>query len=187
MNRYLSNLYKVLFELDFEGVKETTTILMAIGTLFWTSLFLYVVKSTNCGGFSGDLLYFSGLIFYVTGIFIVWFFSALFFEFVGKIYNKAGKLRMLLTLSSYSLLPYIFMAPFELMKKFSDTGYFLGTKFELLLFLWVILIYAHALCRTYDLDKTSSYMLVFLPVVTLIFSFIWLIGSIFNLGYIYTV
>lgn len=187
MKDYISNLYKVLFEFDFSGIKDSTTMPRAVLTILWTSLFLFVVKNINLGGFWGDFKFLSGMIFYLIGMYFVWFFTAIFFEFVMKIFGKAGKIRTLLTLSSYCLLPYIFIAPFELMKKFSDLGYFFGTKFELLLFFWVILLYARSLKETYDIENSSSYMLVFLPFVTFVFSLMWVIGSIFNLGYIYNV
>ena len=118
MKDYISNLYKVLFEFDFSGIKDSTTIPRAVLTILWTSLFLFVVKNINLGGFWGDFKFLSGMIFYLIGMYFVWFFTAIFFEFVMKIFGKAGKIRTLLTLSSYCLLPYIFIAPFELMKKF---------------------------------------------------------------------
>ena len=187
MNKYIENLYKVLFENNFDDVKENTTILTAIGTICWTSLFLFFSKYHFSHGAFADLKLISSLILYLFSIYFFWFITALFFEFIAKVFGKAGNIRQLLMLSSYSLLPYIFMAPLEMMKKFSSTGYFWGTKFELLLFLWVIIIYASSLAKTYDLKKSSSYLLVFLPLVSFLFAFIWLIGSFFNLGYIYSV
>lgn len=187
MNKYTEYLYKILFEFDFEGVKEYTTMPVSVLTLIWTSLFLFVAKTSFSSGFSADFKFIFSILLYIIGILLVWFFSAIFFEIIAKIFNKAGKIRTLLELSGYSLLPYIFIAPFELLKKSSDIGYFLGTKIELLLFLWVMCIYATILRKTYDLEKTSSYLLVFLPVISIFFIIMWLIGTGFNLSYIYSV
>lgn len=187
MKNYAEILYKILFEFDFEGVREATTMPVAVATLMWTSLFLFFAKNSLKTGFGAEARFIFSMFFYLFGILLVWFLTAIFFEFIAKIFSKAGKVRTLLTLSSYSLLPYIFIAPFELIKKFSSVGYFLGTKLEILLFFWVIFIYAKALEKTYALEKASSYMLVFLPLISLFFAFIWLIGSAFNLGYIYSV
>lgn len=187
MQKYIENLYKILFENDFEEVQENTTVLRAIFTILWTSLFLFLSKFNFHNGTVTTLLFVSSMFGYLFSIYSFWLISALFFEFIAKIFDKSGKIRKLLMLSSYCLLPYIFFAPLESMKKFSDTGYFLGTKLELLLFFWVMFLYASALANTYGIKKSSSFLLVFLPSVAFVFGIIWLIGSIFNLSYIYSV
>lgn len=187
MNKYFVNLYKILFELDFDGIKDFTTMPMAFGTLVWTSLFLFF--STNSLPHTGfeDVKYFFSMLIYIAGTAMVWFLTAIFFELLAKIFSQAGKIRMLLTLSAYSLLPYIFFPCVELMKRFSSVGYFFGTKIQLLLFLWVIIIYGRALAKTYDLKKSLAYLLVFIPTISCFFLVMWLIGTIFNLSYIYNV
>ena len=189
MNKYLENLYKVLFEpfTAFETLKEDTPMSVAICTVIWTNLFPFFTRNYVTSGFGGEFLFFTKLIFSLIGILLFWFITAVFFEFVSKAFGKSGEIRTLLTLSSYAFLPYVFLPCFELMKKFSKTGYFWGTKFEILLFLWVIFLYAHALRKTYDLKISSSFVLIFLPLVAFGFAVMWLIGSAFNLGYIYYV
>ncbi len=187
MKNYIENLYKILFEFDFDGVKDATTMPIAVGTLTWTSLFLFLTKNAIHGKGLAELKFFFLLIFFVSGTLLVWLFSAIFFELLAKIFSQSGKIRTLLTLTSYSLLPYIFFPCFELMKKFSDAGYFFGTKLQFLLFLWVIIIYAKALAKTYDLKKSSSILLVFIPLISYIFLAMWLIGTMFNVSYIYSV
>ncbi|MBQ2644376.1 YIP1 family protein [bacterium] len=187
MQKYIENLYKILFENNFDNVFEDTTVIKAILTILWTSLFLFISKFNFANGGSIIFLFITTSFGYIFSIYFFWIVTGLFFEFVAKIFGKSGKIRKLLMLSSYCLLPYIFFAPLEIMKKFSDMGYFLGTKIEFLLFLWVIILYSKVLVKTYDLQKTSSYLLIFLPFVAFIFGFIWLIGSLFNLGYIYSV
>ena len=189
MNKYFENLYKVLFEPNtaFDNLKEDTPMSVAVMTVIWTNVFLYVAKHFVSGGFGSEFMYFVKLIFTVLFVLLFWFMTALFFEFTAKAYGKSGQLRTLLTLSAYSFLPYIFIAPCELFKKFSQTGYFWGTKIEILLFVWVIFLYALSLKKTYDLKKSSHFVLIFLPLASFVFSLMWLIGSAFNLGYIYSV
>lgn len=189
MNKYTENLYKVLFEpkTAFDGLKEDTPMSVAVMTVIWTNVFLYVTKHLISGGFGGEFTYLLKLIFTVGCVMFFWFVTALFFEFTAKAFGKSGQIRTLLTLSAYSFLPYIFIAPCELIKKFSQTGYFWGTKIEILLFVWVIFLYALALKKTYDLKKSSHFVLIFLPMAAFVFSLMWLIGSAFNLGYIYSV
>ena len=189
MNKYIGNLYKVLFEphTAFETLKNDTTMLIAIITILWTNIFPFLPKHSFGAGFGGVIIYFSKLIFTLVCVLIFWFAAAVFFEFTAKAFGKSGEIRTLLTLSSFSFLPYIFLPSLELIKKFSQTGYFWGTKLELLLFFWVIYLYSLALRKTYDLKKSSSFFLIFLPLAAVCFAFIWVIGSVFNLGYIYNV
>jgi len=189
MNNYFENLYKVLFEPQtaFETLKNDTPMSVAVFTIIWTNIFPFLTRNSLSSGFGGEFLFFTKLIFSMISILLFWFISALFFEFAAKAFGKSGEIRTLLTLSSFSFLPYVFLPCFELMKKFSKTGYFWGTKFEILLFLWVIFLYSQALRKTYDLKFSSSFILIFLPLTAFGFAVMWLIGSAFNLGYIYYV
>ena len=187
MEKYVENLYKVLFEFDFSDISKESPIYQGMLTLIWTSLFLYVPNHALPSGLSEDFLYIGGIGIYLIGILFVWVISAIFFDYIAKIFGNGGKIRSLLNLSSYSLLPYIFMAPFEILKNSSKIGYFFGTKLQILLLVWVIILYAKSLANTYNLSKSSSIMLVFIPTIAIGFAFIWLIGTFFNIGYIYTV
>jgi len=189
MSKYFENLYKVLFEPQtvFETLKDYTPMSLAVFTVIWTNVIPFISKNSMSSGFGGEFLYFIKLIFSMIAVLLFWFIAALFFEFAAKAFGKSGQIRTLLALSSYSFLPYIFLPSFELIKKFSQTGYFWGTKLEILLFLWVIYLYAQALRKTYDLKNSSSFILIFLPAAAFCFSFMWLIGTAFNLGYIYNV
>ena len=189
MKKYISNIFNVLFSPKeaFETLKAETTMPLAIATIGWTNSIFFFARHRVSSGFWGDAAFLATYVFSMLGILFVWFASGLFFEFTARIFSKSGRLRTLLTLSAYSLLPYIFVAPFELMKKFSPTGYFFGTKLEILLYLWVIILYARALEKTYEIKFSSSLSLIFLPLLAVEFAVIWLIGTLFNLGYIYSV
>lgn len=187
MEKYVENLYKILFEFDFSDVSKESPIYKGMLTLIWTSLFLYLPNHALPSGMNEDILYLGGIGIYLIGILFVWAISAIFFDFIAKIFGNGGKIRHLLNLSAYTLLPYIFMAPFEILKNSSKIGYFFGTKLEILLLVWVIILYTKSLANTYNLSKSSSIMLVFIPTIAIGFAFIWLIGTCFNIGYIYTV
>lgn len=187
MNKYCEKLYKILFEFDFSDVQSDSPIYKSMLTLIWTSLFLYIPNHNLPNDIGKEILYIGGIGIYLIGILFVWAISAMFFDFIARIFGKDGKIRYLLNYSAYTLLPYIFIAPFEMLKNSSKIGYFFGTKFELLLFFWVIVLYAKTLEKTYNLTKSSSFMLVFLPTIAIGFAVVWLIGTCFNIGYIYTV
>ena len=187
MGKYVENLYKILFENDFEGVLENTSFKKAVLNVFWTSMFLFYAKYSSGKLLYGDTDVLVAFYNYIMIIFFYWLCSGFFFGYIAQIFCKESKIKELLKLTSYAMLPYIFIAPLEIMKNFSDTGYFFATKFEFLLFFWVIFLYASALAKTYGLKKSSAFSLIFFPIITLFFCVMWLIGTIFNLGYIYTV
>ena len=93
MKNYLENLYKVLFEpnIAFENLKEDNPMSVAVMTVIWTNVFLYVTKHFVSGGFGGEFMYFVKLIFTVLSVLLFWFVTALFFEFTAKAYGKSGQ------------------------------------------------------------------------------------------------
>ena len=189
MKKYFENLYNILFAPNeaFENIEETTTMPVAVLTLVLTNTVMFLLKSTPADGFLGGIFYFFGYVGFIFGTMFTWFLTAIFFEIIAKIFSKSGKLRILLKRTSYVCLPVIFFAPFELLKQSSDTGYFFGTKFEILLYFWMIFLYAKSLEKTYDLKFSSSLLLIFLPLIAFIFFVIRLMGSFFDMGYIYSV
>lgn len=189
MKKYFENLYNILFSPNeaFEKIEETTTMPVAVLTLVWTNAIMFLLKSTPVPGFWGMLLYLFGCVGFLFGSMFTWFVTAIFFEITAKIFSKSGKLRILLKRTSYVCLPVIFFAPFELLKQSSDTGYFFGTKLEILLYFWMIFLYAKSLEKTYDLKFSSSFLLIFLPLIAFIFFVVRLMGSFFDMGYIFSV
>lgn len=183
MKDYFEKLYKILFEFDFSEISVGEPVYKSLFTLIWTSLFLYI--PTNV--LNVDYLYISNLCSYLIKTILLWVFSAIFFDTVARIFNKGGKIKELLNLTAYTFLPLIFIAPFNLIKTSTEIGYFLGTKLEILLLVWIMVLYAKVLEKTYTLTKTSSYLLIFLPTIAIGFAIIWLIGTFTNIGYIYTV
>jgi hypothetical protein len=184
MKNYLDKLYDILFENNFGEDVEEMEFSTSILTLIIASLFLYFSGGKIQSGTYSIILSISKILFYIIGTIFVWFITAVFFNLIMKINGQSGKAEQLLKLSAYSCLPYIFFPVCENLARLGDIGYFIGSKLKILLFLWVIIIYAKSLETTYKIKKTSSYMLIFLPIITVIFIFIWVIGSYINIGYI---
>lgn len=189
MNNYFHTVYKILFEPQsaFEELKDYTSTSQALITLVWVNTFLLTLKYMFTGNILNVIGYVFTLIFYIISILISWLILGLFFEYIAKIYDKSGKLKNILYLSSFSAIPWIFLAPLELLKGFGDIGYFLGTILELIIYLWTIFLYCKALQTAYDLKFSRSIMLIFLPFLASFFAFFWIIGFFTKLGYIFTV
>ena len=189
MKNYFLLIYKVLFETNdvFAEIKQSPSTSKAILTLVWINIFLLSIKYAFTGGVLNIFSYLFMLIFYLTSTLVSWAILGLFFEYIAKIYDKSGKLKTLLYLSSFSALPWIFIAPLELLKDFGDIGYFSGTLLELIIYFWTIFLYCKSLEYTYEIKFSRSIMLIFLPFLATFFAFFWLIGFFTKLGYIFTV
>lgn len=189
METYFKNIYRFLFEPNeiFEELKDSPNIAQALCTLIWVNIFLFSLKYVFTGNMLNIILYFFTLLFYLTGVLISWYILGLFFEYIAKIFDQSGKLKILLYLSSFSVIPWILLAPLELLKNVGDIGYFFGVIFELIIYLWTIFLYCKSLQTAYNLKFSRSLMLIFLPFLGMFFAFCWTIGFFTKLGYIFTV
>lgn len=189
METYFKNIYRFLFEPNeaFEELKNSPSISQALFTLTWVNIFLYSLSYAFTGNVLNILLYLFTLFFYILGILISWYILGLFFEYIAKIFDQSGKLKTLLYLSSFSVVPWILLAPLEILKDIGDIGYFLGVILELIVYFWTIFLYCKSLQAAYNLRFSRSLMLIFLPFIAMFFAFSWTIGFFTKLGYIFTV
>ncbi|MDD3237011.1 MAG: Yip1 family protein [Candidatus Gastranaerophilales bacterium] len=190
MEEYFKNIYCVLCEPN-KAFEELNKINMsssqAAFTIIWVNIFLYSLKYIWSQHILVAFMYIVTLFFYLISVLIGWLMLGVFFEYIAKIFDKSGNLKKLLYLSSYAVLPWIFLAPLELLKRSSDIGYFLGVILELIIYFWTMFLYAKSLEITYNLKFTRAVMLIFLPTVVMLYSIFWTIGFITKLGYIFTV
>lgn len=189
MNNYFQTIYKILFEPKeaFNELKDYASTSTALFTLTWVNLILISIKYVFTGDFFNIISYIFMLIFYLISTYISWFVLGLFFEYIAKIYDKSGRLKNLLFLSSFSAIPWVLLAPFELLKELGDAGYFSSCILELVIYFWTIFLYCKALQTAYDLKFSRSIMLIFLPFLSSFFAFLWIIGFFTKLSYIFTV
>lgn len=189
METYFKNIYRFLFEPNeiFEELKDAPCISQALCTLIWVNIFLYSLKYVFTGNILNVFLFLVTLFFYLLGVLISWYILGLFFEYIAKIFDRSGNLKTLLYLSSFSVIPWILLAPLELLKKAGDIGYFFGVILELIIYFWTIILYCKSLQTAYNLKFSRSLMLIFLPFLGMFFAFCWTIGFFSKLGYIFTV
>lgn len=189
MHNYFHSIYKILFEPNsaFEELKQNPSTSQALITIIWVNIFLYTINYSFNPYFLNIFLYIISLFFYIISILISWFILGLFFEYIAKIFDKSGNLKTLLFLTAFSTVPWIFLAPLELLKEYGDIGYFLGLILELIIYFWTIFLYCKSLQATYNLTFSRSIMLIFLPFLSTLFAFFWIIGFFTKLSYIFTV
>lgn len=190
METYFKNIYKVLFEPNtaFTEIKnDVLSSSQAVFTIVWVNIILYSLKYMFSGNVLNAFFYLFSLLFFVVGVVFSWLILTVLFEYIAKIYDKSGKFKLLFCLSSYSLIPWIFMAPMQLIKNVGDVGYFFAVVFEVIIYLWTIFLYVKSLEVAYDLTFSRAIMLIFLPIFGMLFAIPWIIGFLIKMGYIFTV
>ncbi len=187
-NDFFENIYSVIFSPKEFFAREDIQISTRLA--IFTISFIAMISQIEIGIFNGQIksFFFIFSIFgAIFGAIIMWFLTALFFEYIAKIFEKGNQLQKLLFFTAFAPIPYIFFAPLNLVKQVGTIGYFLGTTLEFLLYFWIIYLYASALRNTYKISLSRSFMLIFLPFIASFFALYWLVGFIQKMWYIFSI
>lgn len=184
---FFENIYSVIFspKAFFEREDVNISIRLAISTI----IFIAFLNKLVFGIFNGSILNFMFIFSILGGIIatvFAWFITALFFEYIAKIFDKGGKLNKLLFLTAFVPIPYIFFAPLNLIKQIGEIGYILATLIEVLLYFWIIILYAFALRATYNTTISRAFMLIFLPFIASFFAVHWIVCFASKIWYIFS-
>lgn len=187
-DEFFENIYKVIFNpKEFFGQKDmTVSVRLALATI----ILIAVINKFSFGIFDGSVLKISfifSLIWGVISVVILWFLTALFFEYIAKIFNRDGNLEKLLFLTAFAPVPYMFFAPLNLIKHIGEIGYIIATLIEVLLYFWIIFLYALALRAVYNITISRAFMLIFIPFLSLFFAIYWLVCFISKIWYIFSI
>ncbi len=186
-DNFFENIYSVIFSpkefferKDIEiSVREAIGVVVLVSTVYKLSLGI-ANKSII------EPFFIFSLIFGVLGSVIMWFLTALFFEYIAKIFDKGNKLKEILFFGSFATVPYIFFIPSNLLKNAGEVGYVIAIIIELFLYSLIILYYAYALKAVYNLTLSRSFMLILLPFISSVFASNWLISFILKMRYIFS-
>ncbi len=185
-DEFFENVYNVIFSpKDFFEKKDINiSVRLAVATVAVIAL----INKFTFGIFDGSVFHISfvfSLIAKIIGVIILWFLTSLFFEYIAKIFDKGGNLEKLLFLTAFSPIPYIFFAPLNILKHIGEIGYVLASISEVLLYFWIIFLYALALRAVYNITISRAFMLIFIPFVSLFFAIYWLVCFISKIWYIF--
>ena len=108
-------------------------------------------------------------------------------ELVSKINNKDGHLKEFLTLSAFSLLPLLFLAPLQLFKVNGGILYFFAAIMEAYIFIRVFCLYFKSAQIAYNLSLKQTLILFCLPFIMFFVVVSWTIGFFEKLIYIFSV
>ena len=188
IENFFENIYQVIFtpKAFFENKERNISIRLALSTIIFIAIFTKTAMAILKSELTNWFFIFS-LLGSIIGAILIWFLSALFFEYIAKIFEKDGKMNELLSSFAYAQVPFIFFAPLNIIKNLGDFGYILSTNIEVLLYFWIIILYAFSLKNTYNLTYSRSFMLIFLPFISAGFALYWLICFFNKMWYIFSI
>ncbi len=188
VNDFFENIYSVIFspKAFFEREDITISIRLALVTVIFISL----INKITLGIFDGSILnamFILSLLGSIISTVFLWFITALFFEYIARIFDRGKKLEKILFLTAFVPIPYIFFAPLNLVKQIGEIGYIFATIIEFILYFWIIFLYALALRAAYNITISRAFMLIFLPFVASIFAINWMVCFVSKLWYIFSI
>lgn len=186
-NNFFEYIFNVIFSPKSFFEKEDIKISLRLALA--TVMLIAFIGKISTGIFTGNIkepLFALSLIWTIICTVLIWFLTALFFEYIAKIFNQGGNLSRLLFLTAFAPLPYMFYAPLNLLKDANTFGYFIAVLLEITIYFWVISLYALSLKATYKITLSRAFMLIFLPFIGSYFALYWLIGFITKIWYIFS-
>ena len=188
VNDFFENIYSVIFSPKAFFEREDITISVRLALV--TVIFIALINKITLGVFDGsilNLMFILSLLGAIISNVFLWFLTALFFEYIARIFDRGKKLEKILFLTAFVPIPYIFFAPLNLVKQIGEIGYIFATIIEFVLYFWIIFLYALALRAAYNITISRAFMLIFLPFVASIFAINWMVCFVSKLWYIFSI
>lgn len=184
MTKFLENFYGALFCPDktFSNIKEETPIGQALGLVVIISILSILITSSSYFRATGILGMGYQVIFAAIAGIISWLFFAFFLELIATVFGQNGKMKPLLSLTAFALIPWIFLAPIELLKNTGDYGNLAAILFGLTVWLWVTILEMVAVMKTYELTFGRAFLMLIIPFLGGFLSFHWFVGFFSTLG-----
>ncbi len=188
VNDFFENIYSVIFSPKAFFEREDITISVRLALV--TVIFIALINKITLGIFDGSILnmmFILSLLGSIISTVFLWFLTALFFEYIVRIFDRGKKLEKILFLTAFVPIPYIFFAPLNLLKQIGEIGYIFATLIEFVLYFWIIFLYALALRAAYNITISRAFMLIFLPFVASVFAINWMVCFVSKLWYIFSI
>lgn len=175
---FLENFYGTLFypTQTFEKLRENPTLLTGLAIVSAISIINPLIGASEATPFMA-----LGLVATAFSGIIKWAVFAFFIELVAAIFKKGGKIEILLTLTAYALLPWVFMGPAALFKTGGLPVGLIGIIAGIAIWIWSTVLTFFAVMKAYDLSSERVIMLVFIPLLGFFIFSDWIVGFFFTL------
>lgn len=133
--------------------------------------------------FSGTNIIAFGLITfaYIFIAVISWFFVGAILDFFYSTFSRSHRLDHILTVTAFSLLPWLLIAPIDLYKHAGIMGIAVAIVLSLLVWVWTVVLFVLALTKVLQISIGRTILLLLMPFLGTIIALSWLSGFISNL------
>lgn len=183
MEEFLQNIYGLITApvITLKKLKQNNPlaqgfiIVTAISML--TPIFNNMLNNDNF--FTGSILALS--IFSLAVGIISWIAFAGFMELFAYVFNQNGNFKTMLTLSAFSLIPWILLGPAFLLKQAGPIFEGIGILISFFIFIWALILFFVAVAISYNLTATRCIIFALMPFIASIIHLYWFIYFIQNL------
>lgn len=167
---YLEIFYNIIFhpKETFRDFPEQKSNKLAFLIVFLISIFFFISTNINLHFQFGTFLNF---LFSTIGIYAILLLWASFINFLAQIFNYENRFNKLILLMSFSLIPWIFLAPINLLNNINQYGTTIGSIFLLVIWVYSIYLQILAISETYQIPRKNAVLILFVP----------FIGSVLNI------
>ena len=109
------------------------------------------------------------------GLATYWIFFAFFVDLMARMFNLDGNFSKLLTLTSLTFVPWIFIAPLKLLKNSHPALGEISIILLLGVWFWTVALQILAVSETYNIPRKNAIIILLLPFLGWILYFIWMI------------
>ncbi|MFH0701914.1 MAG: Yip1 family protein [bacterium] len=179
MSNFLENFYGILFSPNqtLEKLKQDNPLWQGVLIVLFVSILSPLLNFNlfDKVGVTVAWLSFNIIQASFAGV-LSWLFFASFLDVLARVFKQPGKIKEFLVLSSFTLVPWIFLGPVELLKTAGILGQVFGIIIGLAIWLWVIILVVMAIAKAYDLKLGKVLILLTFPSLSVFVSFYWFIG-----------
>lgn len=184
---FLSNIYGTLFNPvnTFEKLKNVEH--PPVFEAFWVLVIVSVLGCLN--SYTYNNVFFLGLsvVTYTLFALVSWVLFASILDTLFSISSKISKFDILLTLTGFSLLPWLLMGPIGLFKTVGIVGILISITISVIIWIWATILFIFAVSITYELSIGKVLLLIIMPFLGFLITLSWFAGFISNIVSILTV
>ena len=138
--------------------------------VFLSSIFLLLLSED-----SFEFATMLSFVFKAVTLIIYWLFFAFFVDLMARMFNLEGHYSRLLTLTAFSFVPWIFLAPLKLLKNAGDYSSDIAVTLILCVWIWTIALQVLAISETYNIPRKNAIIIILIPFLGCILYFMWTI------------
>ena len=181
------NILSYVYGTLFSPIKTFDKIINNSAPKVFESLCIVVIVSfiATLGFFDSDSLLYLGLFIIANIIFgvISWVLVALVINLLGWVFSKKFNINMLLTLTGFSILPWLLVPTISLFKTMGIVGIFLSVFLNILIWIWTIILFILAVSKGSNLSIAKTILLLITPFIGTVVTLTWISGFFSNIIY----